>query len=97
MCFAWQAFWPLTHSPVLCSWRDTPSGRRTTAARAVGHGQRHCDWVHGVEVQVRDPPDGVVVLLAQLGVVGLSKGLERRTARPECLSMVSQAAPGSVT
>ena len=44
---------------------------------AVGHGQRHCGQVHGVEV--RDPADrllGVVVLLAQLGVVGLSKGLE---------------------
>ena len=48
-------------------------------AGAVGHGQRHCGRVHGVEVQVRDPADGllgVVVLLAQLGVVGLSEGLE---------------------
>ena len=38
-------------------------------AGAVGHGQRHCGRVHGVEVQVRDPADGllgVVVLLAQL-------------------------------
>ena len=48
-------------------------------AGAVGHGQRHCGRAHGVEVQVQDPADGllgVVVLLAQLGVVGLSKGLE---------------------
>ena len=48
-------------------------------AGAVGHGQRHCGRVHGVEVQVRDAADGllgVVVLLAQLGVVGLSEGLE---------------------
>ena len=48
-------------------------------AGAVGHGQRHCGRVHGVEVQVQDPADGllgVVVLLAQLGVVGLSEGLE---------------------
>ena len=40
-------------------------------AGAVGHGQRHCGRVHGVEVQVRDPADrllGVAVLLAQLGL-----------------------------
>ena len=48
-------------------------------AGAVAHGQRHCGRVHGVEAQVRDPADGllgVVVLLAQLGVVGLSEWLE---------------------
>ena len=48
-------------------------------AGTVGHGQRHCGRAHGVEVQVRDPADGLlglVVLLAQLGVVGLSEGLE---------------------
>ena len=54
-------------------------GQGDRHAGAVGHGQRHCGRVHGVEVQVRDPADGllgVVVLLAQLGVVGLSEGLE---------------------
>ena len=53
-------------------------------AGAVGHGQRHCGRAHGVEVQVRDPADGllgVVVLLAQLGVVGLSEGLEDAAGR----------------
>ena len=44
-------------------------------AGAVGHGQRHCGRVHGVEVPA-DGLLGVVVLLAQLGVVGLSEGLE---------------------
>ena len=54
-------------------------GQGDRHAGAVGHGQRHCGRVHGVEVQVQDPADGllgVVVLLAQLGVVGLSEGLE---------------------
>ena len=54
-------------------------------AGAVGHGQRHCGRVHGVEVQVQDPADGllgVVVLLAQLGVVGLSEGLEDAAQHP---------------
>ena len=54
-------------------------GQGDRHAGAVGHWQRHCGRVHGVEVQVRDPADGllgVVVLLTQLGVVGLSKGLE---------------------
>ena len=44
-------------------------------AGAVGHGQRYCGRVHGVKVQAQDPADGllgVAVLLAQLGVVGLS-------------------------
>ena len=54
-------------------------GQGDRHAGAVGHGQRHCGRAHGVEVQVRDPADGllgVVVLLAQLRVVGLSEGLE---------------------
>ena len=49
-------------------------------AGAVAHGQRHC--CRAVEVQVQDLADGllgVVVLLAQLGVVGLSE--PRRPAR----------------
>ena len=66
--------------------RGPPAGRQHSQRRqgdrhagGVGHGQRHCGRAHGVEVQVQDPADGllgVVVLLAQLGVVGLSEGLE---------------------
>ena len=63
------------------------SSSRATAAR-VGHGQRHCGQAHGVEA---DGLLGVVVLLAQLGVVGLAlpQGLallaERFHRRPALL------------
>ena len=53
------------------------SGRATATQGPLGMGS--VIRVHGVEVQVQDPADGllgIVVLLAQLGVVGLSEGLE---------------------
>ena len=44
-------------------------------AGAVGHGQRHCGRAHGVEVQVRDPADGLlgVVVLLALSLEGVSQ------------------------
>ena len=57
------------------------SSRATASQGPFGHGQRHCGRVRGVAVQVRDPADGLLgVLLAQLGVVGLSEGLEDAAA-----------------
>ena len=51
-------------------WRFLLAGR--PSRRGVGHGQRHSGRVHGVEVQVQDPTDGL------LGVV---VWLERRAGR----------------
>ena len=42
-----------------------------SSRRAVGHGQRHCGWVPGVEVQVGDPADGLLgpVVFASSGLL----------------------------
>ena len=71
-------------SPPWC--RPPSSGSRGTScflpagrpSRRAGHGQRHCG-------RVQDPADGllaVVVLLAQLGVVGLSEGWKMQLSAP---------------